>query len=304
MEIKKNEKNESFYCPKCDFNCVFKSDWSRHLTTRKHLSQSQMEINGNILAEKNESKNQCANCSKIYKTNAGLWKHVNKCNKNINKTESNNIEKTDIYDLVKYLMKENCDLKTMMIEQQNLVLEIAKNGTHNNTTNSHNKTFNLQFFLNETCKDAMNIMDFVDSINLQLSDLESVGKLGYVEGISKIITTNLNALDIHKRPVHCADKKREILYIKDDNKWEKENDDKNKIRQAIRRVAAKNQRLLPKFKEAHPDCGKYHSKFSDQYNKIIVESMGGSGDNDLEKEDKIIKNISKNVVIDKDGYTT
>ena len=299
MEIKKNEKNESFYCQKCDFICVFKSDWSRHLTTRKHLSQSQMEINGNILAEKNESKNHCANCSKIYKTNAGLWKHVNKCNKNTNKTESNNIEKMEIYDLVKYLMKENGDLKTMMMEQQNLVLEIAKNGTHNNTTNSHNKTFNLQFFLNETCKDAMNIMDFVDSINLQLSDLESVGKLGYVEGISKIITTNLNALDIHKRPVHCADKKREILYIKDDNKWEKENDDKNKIRQAIRRVAAKNQRLLPKFKEAHPDCGKYHSKFSDQYNKIIVESMGGSGDNDLEKEDKIIKNISKNVVIDK-----
>lgn len=126
MEIK-NEKNEPFYCQKCDFICVFKSDWSRHLTTRKHLSQSQMEINGNIHAEKNEPKNQCANCSKIYKTNAGLWKHVNKCNKNSNKTESNNLEKMDVYDLVKYLMKENSDLKTMMMEQQNLVLEIAKN---------------------------------------------------------------------------------------------------------------------------------------------------------------------------------
>ena len=166
-------------------------------------------------------------------------------------------------------------------------------------TNSHNKTFNLQFFLNETCKDAMNIMDFVDSIKLQLSDLENVGKAGYVEGISNIITTNLKALDVTQRPIHCADKKREVLYIKDDDKWEKD-DEKTKIRKAIKRVACKNQRLLPKFKEEHPDCGKYHSKFSDQYNKIVVESMGGSGDNDMEKEDKIIKNISKNVTIDKE----
>jgi len=306
MELKKNEKNESFYCEKCDFICVFNSDWDRHLTTRKHLSRCKMEMSGNILGEKNECKIQCDKCSKIYKTNAGLWKHSQKCNKKEQgkteqgKTEQGNIEKMDIYNLVKYLMKENGDLKSMMMEQQNIVLEIAKNGTHNTTnTNSHNKTFNLQFFLNETCKDAMNIMDFVDSINLQLSDLEQVGKLGYVEGISKIITSNLNAMDVHKRPVHCADKKREVLYIKDDDKWEKEDDDKKKIRQAIKRVAAKNQRLIPNFKEAHPDCNKYHSKFSDQYNKIIVESMGGSGDNDLEKEDKIIKNISKNVIIDK-----
>jgi hypothetical protein len=260
-----------------------------------------MEMSGNILVEKNECKIQCDKCSKIYKTNAGLWKHSQKCNKNIAKIKQSNIEKMDIYDLVKYLMKENGDLKSMMMEQQNIVLEIAKNGTHNTTnTNSHNKTFNLQFFLNETCKDAMNIMDFVDSINLQLSDLEQVGKLGYVEGISKIITSNLNAMDVHKRPVHCADKKRDVLYIKDEDKWEKENDDKKKIRRAIKRVAAKNQRLIPSFKEAHPDCLKASSKFSDQYNKIIVESMGGSGDNDTEKEDKIIKNISKNVVIDKE----
>jgi hypothetical protein len=145
----------------------------------------------------------------------------------------------------------------------------------------------------------MNIMDFVDSLTLQLSDLESVGKLGYVEGISNIIIKNLKEMDVHKRPVHCADKKREIMYIKDEDKWEKEDEEKNRIRKAIKRVVAKNQRLLPKFKEAHPDCGNYHSKFSDQYNKIIVESMGGSGDNDLEKEDKIIKKIAKEVLINK-----
>jgi hypothetical protein len=142
-------------------------------------------------------------------------------------------------------------------------------------------------------------MDFVDSLKLQLSDLENVGRLGYVEGISNIIIKNLNEMDVHKRPVHCSDSKREVMYIKDDDKWEKENENKQKLRKAIKRVANKNQRLLPKFKEEHPDCGKYHSKFSDQYNKLVVESLGGSGDNDLEKEDKIIKKIAKEVTIDK-----
>jgi len=134
---------------------------------------------------------------------------------------------------------------------------------------------------------------------LQLNDLENVGKFGYVEGISNIITKNLKALDVSQRPVHCADKKREVLYVKDENKWEKEDETKNKIRKAIKRVASKNQRLIPKFKEAHPDCGEYSSPFSDQFDHIIIESMGGSGDNDVEKEDKIIRKISSATIIDK-----
>ena len=146
----------------------------------------------------------------------------------------------------------------------------------------------------------MNIMDFVDSIQLQLSDLENVGKLGYVEGISNIITSNLKALDVTQRPVHCTDKKREVLYVKDEDKWEKEDEEKIKLRKMIKRVASKNQRLLPKFKEIHPDCKKSSSPFSDQFNKILIESMGGPGDNDLAKEDKIIKNIAKNVTIEKE----
>jgi hypothetical protein len=145
----------------------------------------------------------------------------------------------------------------------------------------------------------MNIMDFVDSIKLQLSDLEKVGELGYVDGISNIIVKNLNALDVTQRPVHCTDKKREILYIKDEDKWEKDNEEKNKLRKAIKRVALKNQRMIPKFKEEHPDCGKSASKFSDQYNKIIYEAMGGVGDNNLEKELKIIKKITNVTTIDK-----
>ena len=189
----------------------------------------------------------------------------------------------------------------MIIDVCKNINNSQNNNSFNNTTysNSNNKTFNLQFFLNETCKDAMNIMDFVDSIKLQLSDLENVGRLGYVEGISNIITSNLKALDITQRPIHCADKKREVVYVKDENKWEKDHENK-KIRKAIKRISCKNQKLLPEFKKEHPDCGNYHSKFSDQYNKLIVESMGGSGNNDVEKEDKIIRNISKNVTIDKE----
>jgi hypothetical protein len=157
----------------------------------------------------------------------------------------------------------------------------------------------LNVFLNEHCKDAMNITDFVDSLKIQLSDLESVGKLGFVEGISNIIVKNLKALEVHKRPVHCSDSKREVMYIKDEDKWEKENEEKNKLRKVIKKIANKNSRLLPAFKEKYPDCGKSDSKFSDQYNKLIVEAMGGPGDNDYEKEDKIIKKIAKEVTIDK-----
>ena len=207
-------------------------------------------------------------------------------------------------NMVLEVVKQNQELMNQNQELQKHMIELCKNGTNNtlinntNMTNSNNKAFNLNFFLNETCKDAMNIMDFVESIKLQLSDLEKVGEVGYVEGISNIIVKNLNELDVTQRPVHCTDKKRETMYIKDEDKWEKD-ENNSKIKKAIKRVASKNQRLLPKFKEAHPDCGTYHSKYSDQYNKIIIESVGGSGDNDAEKEEKIIRNISKNVVVEK-----
>jgi hypothetical protein len=144
----------------------------------------------------------------------------------------------------------------------------------------------------------MNINDFVESIKLQVSDLENVGEVGFVEGISNIIVKNLNALDITQRPIHCTDKKRETIYIKDENIWEKD-EDQSKMRKAIKKVVTKNMRLIPKFREQYPDYNKSSSKTSDRYNKLIIESMGGSGDNDAEKEDKIIRNIVKNVVVDK-----
>ena len=283
------QKSSTYYfCQCCDYKTYRKSNYEEHLLTAKH--KKSMISNEN--QQKSSTKYSCENCNKIYKDYSGLWRHKKLCIDS--KSENVVINEQNII--------ADKDLILMLVKQNTELLEVLKNGTHNNNnsnnTNSHNKSFNLQFFLNETCKDAMNIMDFVESIKLQLSDLENVGELGYVNGISNIIVKNLNELDVSKRPVHCTDKKRETLYVKDENKWEKD-DEKKKLRRAIKRVATKNQRLLLKFKEEHPDCGYSASKYSDQYNKIIVESMGGSGNNDLEKEEKIIRNITKQVVIDK-----
>jgi hypothetical protein len=145
----------------------------------------------------------------------------------------------------------------------------------------------------------MDLSDFLESIKIQLADVMSVGELGYVNGISKLIISNLKALDVTKRPVHCTDEKRETLYIKDEKKWEKEDEENMKLSQVIKNVAFKHSRMLPEFRKKYPDCGKSESKFADQYNKLIIEAMGGRGDNDKEKEDKIIKKIVKEVTIEK-----
>jgi hypothetical protein len=292
-------------CVECDYKCSKRFNWDRHILTSKHIKST----NSNKIATKNEQNEQneqikeftCENCNKQYKDRSGLWRHKQKC-KSISESESETEEdikthETTDKELMLALIKDSSELK-------NMIMEVIKNGTNNTTnttthTNSHNKAFNLNVFLNETCKDAMNIMDFVDSIKLQLSDLEGVGEFGYVEGISNIIVKNLKELDVTQRPVHCTDKKRETMYVKDENKWEKD-EERLKLHKVIRKVTCKNQNLIPKFKEIHPDYNKYHSKFSDQYNKIIVESMGGPGDNDFEKEEKIIKNISKQVFIEKE----
>jgi len=299
-----------FYCEKCEFKCCLKSDMYRHLSTRKHKTNAggiKMELNYINL---HSNKHHC-NCGKEYKSQSGLWKHQQKCNIedpnqcNNEKNNQDNIqtnndvkEKSDICDkeLVMTLLKQNAEL-----------LEIIKNGTNhmqitnNNQNNCNNKTFNLQVFLNETCKDAMNLSEFIDNIKLQLSDLESIGKLGYVEGISNIIIKSLNALDVEKRPVHCSDVKREIIYVKDDDEWQKEQDDKKRIKSVISSVVSKNLGLLPEFQKKYPDYLKPDSKKSDEYNQIIMETMGGVPGNGEKNKEKIIRNIAKKVVIDKVG---
>jgi len=280
---------------------------SRHLSTRKHKSSVdgiKMELNYINL---HSNKHQC-NCGKEYKSQSGLWKHQQKCNIEFNNEiniQQDNIqinndvkEKSDICDkeLFMTLLKQNAEL-----------LEIIKNGTNNNSNNTinqnncNNKTFNLQVFLNETCKDAMNLSEFIDNIKLQLSDLENIGKLGYVEGISNIIIKSLNALDVDKRPVHCSDIKREIMYVKDEDEWQKEQDDKKRIKSVISSVVSKNLGLLPEFQKKYPDYLKPDSKKSDEYNQIIMETMGGVPGNGEKNKEKIIRNIAKKVVIDKIG---
>jgi hypothetical protein len=294
--IIKQYLSKKYVCNYCDYKTDRKNNFDTHKLSSKHI----MATNGNIIKQELSNNFECENCDKVYKDRTGLWKHKKKCYNEINNEETNN---QITPELIMSVLQQNKELQQILLEQNKTIVELSKNNTITNNnnitnTNSHNKTFNLQVFLNETCKDAMNIMDFVDSIKLQLTDLEKVGKIGYVEGISNIIVKNLNSLDETKRPVHCTDAKREVMYVKDENKWEKENDDKQKIRKAIKHVAHKNSKMLKDFKNKHPDCDKSESKFSDQYNKLVVEALGGKGDNDLEKEDKIIKNIAKEVTID------
>jgi len=303
MEVEKSPKiPKTFGCDICDYFTSSKKDLDKHLLTLKHQKMAE----GSIQEEK-KSQNYTCICGKICKTHGGIWKHKKNCDINNNKynNEDNNQQLNNQItpELIMSVLQQNKELQQMLIDQNKTIIELSKNNSSttisNSNINSHNKSFNLNFFLNETCKDAMNIMDFVDSLKLQLSDLENVGNLGYVDGISKIIVQNLKLLDETKRPVHCTDSKREIMYVKDENKWEKEDENKQKMRKVIKHVTHKNSKLLKDFKEKYPGCEKSDSRFSNKYDKLIIEAMGGKGDNDLEKEDKIIKNIAKTVTIDK-----
>jgi hypothetical protein len=238
-----------------------------------------METNGNTIVGKTSVHcNICETCCKEFSSRSGLWKHKQKCSLNIKNDSIINTNNNMLTGLTEQLVIE-------LVKQNKELLEIVKNGTtnhsHNTThTNSHNKAFNLQFFLNETCKEAMNIGEFVDSLKMELSDLEHIGEAGYIEGITNIIVKNLKDLDVTKRPVHCTDKKRETVYIKDNNIWEKD-ENKSHMHKLIKKVVSKN------------------SKYSEQYNKIVYESMGGKGDDDDMKNEKIIKNVLKEVVVNK-----
>ena len=288
LNFEKHKSNNNFFCVSCNFKCNNKKDWKRHTETKKHKDVYD-------IYDKQVQKFNCE-CGKNYSTRQSLFTHKKKCL--YEEKKCNNDNSLNEKDLIMTLLQQNNQLQSQIIElcKDKSITNINNTNAH---INSHNKTFNLNVFLNETCKDAMNIMDFVDSLKLQLSDLENVGRLGFVEGISKIIVKNLKALDVHKRPVHCSDSKREVMYIKDEDKWEKENEERKKLRKVIKKIADKNARLIPEFKKEHPDCVKAASKFSDQYNKLIVEAMGGSGNEDIDNENKIIKKIAKEFVIDK-----
>jgi hypothetical protein len=301
MEIKEIAKNAKkrliFSCEICDFKCYNKFDFNRHLSTLKHkVSHNGNEMEILEIANYANYGFSCI-CSRKFKTNSGLWKHKQKCN-----FESDNFVPIT-NDLILSILQQNKELQQMMIDQNKSIIEISKNNqiTNNNSihhTNSHNKTFNLQVFLNETCKDAMNLTDFVDSLQIQLSDLEKIGKDGFVNGISNIIVKKLKALDVTMRPVHCSDQKRETIYIKDKDQWHndsKELPENQKLKKAIKQIAHKNICMIPEWKKKYPDCIYAESTKSDLYNHIIYESM----DHNDVNSDKIIKKIAKEVVIEK-----
>ena len=314
MTYKSTELACNFYCNNCDYTTCKKSDYEKHLLTLKHKNSDNSDKNSDNFSQKvaKVAKIYICECGKNYKHRQGLSYHKKKCsiiNEEITEKEkpttmASESELKILTNLVLDVVKQNKELINQNQELTNKIVDICKTGTQSNTIsnsniNSNNKTFNLQFFLNETCKNAMNLTDFVNSLHLQLSDLENVGKLGYVDGISSIIVKNLNALDETTRPIHCTDKKRETFYIKDEDKWEKDDDEKKKIKKVINKVAYKNQNLLAKFKELHPGCNFSESKYADHYSKLVIEAMGGSGNNDKEKEDKIIRKIANEVTISK-----
>jgi hypothetical protein len=286
---------DKYSCEICDYSTSSKKDYTKHNLTQKHIRNTTATISNHLPTDKILT---CELCNKSYKDRTGLWRHKQKCCGTHEKEDSDVKEETiHKHDqMIEYLMKENKEMKE-------LILEILKNGSiattsttntnSNNTTNSHNKAFNLNLFLNETCKNAMNITDFVDSIKLQLSDFMNMGEVGFIEGISNIIVKKLNSLDETVRPIHCTDQKRETFYLKDQNIWEKDDEEKKKMKSMIRSISYKNEKLMKVYKETYPDYNDPDSHRSDQYSKIMIEAM----DCKNESREKIIKNISKATTI-------
>ena len=297
---------EKYKCNSCDVICSRESEWCRHLLTRKHKKH----LHGSFLETQNFTDiphHICSNCGKGYITKGGLWKHNKKCKS----PEEKNIiemllkENTEFKNIVLEVMKSNSDLQKQNGEIQKQLVDVCRtsSNTHigsHNISNSNNKTFNLQFFLNEQCKDAMNITDFANSFDLQLADLESVGELGYVDGITKLILDKLNGMDIYKRPMHCSDAKREIIYVKDADVWSREARDNPRLRQAIKNVSFRNMKLVYNWSNTYPESNNNESRLNDKYMKLVLESTGGKGPI-VESENKIIRRIAKEIIIEKNA---
>jgi hypothetical protein len=302
LDTKKTSKNtQKFFCESCYFKCNKMGDWKRHIETDKHKN-CKMDTLGYI--ENTEIHHTCS-CGKQYKYSQGLSKHKKVCSY---QEEPLNIPVMDMsYNIILEIVKQNQEFKELLIEQnkenqklQQQILEMAKEGKTINNNNTTNNNFNLQLFLNEKCKDALNLDDFVGQIKLQLSDLDMIGRVGYMEGMSKIFLRNLKALDVSKRPIHCSDLKREVLYVKDKDAWEKENSENFKIKRAIKEIECKNIKQIPKWREENPTADDTETKKHMEYQNILLEAMGGAtSEDDNKKHEKIIRNIAKEVVIDK-----
>jgi hypothetical protein len=311
------ESSNVFFCEKCDYTTSRKSQYGRHILTSKHLDGNKMET------EKFQKvlNHKCSGCNKVYKDRSGLWKHQKKCTvseEKSNITEENitlvTEEKEEISEennqnenmnllinLFQEQLKENKELKELIIEQQKKIMEISAgtNITNNNNTTNNNK-FNLQIFLNEKCKDAFNISDFISGINVSFKDFENFGRLGYVGSINNILIRELKEIDVYKRPFHCSDLKREVIHVKDNNTWVKD-EDKKHMKRAIKLIEHKNIKLVPGWLKANPKADDISTKKHEEYMKILDNSMGEMKDEDNERNyERIIKNVAKEILIDKE----
>ena len=316
LAINFSPNSPKFFCEKCNTTCSRKSEFERHLNTNKHIINTLAipvtKISSPIILHQKLENNTdftCELCNKTFNSRSGIWRHNKKYhvpNKE-NSTEKIQINSETDFELKTMfieLMKQNEEFKKIMLEQNTKMLELANNqsitnnnnnGTINNTTNK----FNLQIFLNETCKDAMNIQEFIDFCKVQHTDFENFGKYGYVESMTRIIMRNLMELEVHRRPIHCTDAKREVLYVKDNNVWV--NDfSREKIIRAIKYIAAKNVKQIPDWMDHNPDSKNTQTKLHDKYMRMVCHSMGGRDEaEDQEYYKKIIHNVAKEVVIDK-----
>ena len=299
---------EIFLCNKCNFKCSKKSNYEQHLLTRKH----NMELNGNDWKSKNAV---CENCEKTFKTASGLWKHQQKCtNKQMVRQHDPepDISKRDILTI----LEQNQEFKQLMLDQsrqiqkqqdenqelQKQLIEAVKiGGSHiENQTINNNQKFNLQFFLNEQCKDAINMSDFIENMELDMEDLTETGRLGYVGGISRILVNKLQELDIYKRPLHCTDMKRETLYIRENDEWAKEDHSKEKLKEIVEKVSNKNCRNIKQWTDEHPDYQLFDSYENMEYMKLTQAVLGGLGEQECRQfKDRIVKSIIKEVMVNK-----
>jgi hypothetical protein len=284
METNFTPKKENFYyCEKCNFKCSKKSDFERHLITLKHKNKE--------LETKKTPELICCYCNKKYKSKSGLWKHEQKCYEEMSKKFPEKMklkeESSNTLEMFHEIMNENKELRKTIQEM------IPKIG--NNTIN---QKFNLNVFLNEDCKDAINLTDFIESLQIQLKDLENTKSNGLVESIASILIDNLNEMDLNKRPIHCTDPKRDILYIKDSKSWAKD-DEKAILRQSINELANKQRKAMKEWTDANPDW-KTDEKLKDEYVKLLHELMEPLEQTEKD-QNKIIKKICNATIIEKEG---
>ena len=298
--ITKNSKMSEFEytCELCEYFTSNKGDYNKHLITAKHKRVTSGDIK--LL------KPHTCNCGKEFKHRQGLWKHKQKCNENIHTSTTMNENDDAKYELltntILELVKKNDELATSIVEISKNMGNNNNNTTHNTVNNNHK--FNLNVFLNEKCKNAMTLKDFIKSINISIQDFIETGERGFIDGISNIILERINEMEIHDRPLHCTDLKRETVYIKDEDKWEKD-EDKVKLRKAVKGVAYKNERMRPVWYDSTPDVGIMGTENYEKFFKYSESSLGGCGKEETKLfEDKVMKNVLREVTINKDTSIT